>query len=370
MIFSKYMATSDNPYLTNDLVDELRLQGHKVTVVAYGDLSVVKKTEHLEEHIIKVSSSIKILKYVLLWPKLLYHLIIAFRNNGPFDQIVVQAPLAVKLPAAFFVKFASSRKKTLMIFDIFPLHHTKIRSLPPWSEKILKPLEMFLMKGFTEITAMGKGNRQFIQDYYFGGNVTVPIKIMYLWGKSNANIRPANYVDGPIRIVFGGQIVKGRNSVALIEFLNILRKRNLDLTLTFYSWGEEYEGMKRKYADYEWISFQRQVSRKDYQLLLLNFHVGAIVTDKSADMPTFPSKIIDYINFGLYCFCLVENESELYNVVGDFRRIYINSFDFSEIGIQSAISFFDSIKNIDTDHEVYELINIFSVKNAVRKLLE
>ncbi len=364
------MATLDNPYLTNDLVDELQSQGHKVTVVAYGDLSIVKKTEHLEEHIIGVSSSIKILKYVLLWPKLFYHLIIVFRNNKPFDQIVVQAPLTVKLPAAFFIKLASSRKKTLMVFDIFPLHHTKIKSLPPWSEKILKTVEMFLMKGFTEITAMGKGNRQFIQDYYFGGDATVPIKIMHLWGKTNVNIQPANYVDGPIKIVFGGQIVKGRNSAALIEFLNILRKRNFDLTLTFYSWGEEYERIKRRYADYEWISFQRQVSRKDYQSLLSHFHVGAIVTDKNADVPTFPSKTIDYISSGLYCFCLVEKESELYNVVGDFQRIYINSFDFSEVGIQSAINFLNSIKNIDTDYEVSELIDIFSVKNAVAKLLE
>ncbi|OQA22234.1 MAG: hypothetical protein BWY63_00926 [Chloroflexi bacterium ADurb.Bin360] len=365
----KYSGRDRDPYLTDDLVHEMHKQGHQITVIAYGDKHISRARDGLTEYVLRVPPSPKILKYFALWPALFLRVSSTLVAHAAYDQIIVTAPLSVLWPAALAVRFARSLQKTVVIFDIYPAHQVRIGALPRRAESLLKWLEIFLLRGFTEVTAMGQNNEQYIRDYYFRGTGNMPIKIISLWARMNRFASSVCYSGGPVKIVFGGQIIKGRSIDRLVEFLGKVRQKGSDIELTFFSWGPHYEELIHKYSQLHWIYFNSRVDREEYWKLLPDYHVGAIVTDETVNLPAFPSKIVDYLSAGLYCFCLVEPASELYTTLGGYRRVYINSFDFSDSGLQSASDFFHSIGNNCNDPELLALERVFSVSTAVARVL-
>jgi hypothetical protein len=365
VIAAKYSADEKNPYLTNDLVQELCRQGCYVTVVAYGDENIMQQNATSQKYVIKITSSLKIIKYFLTWPKLI-HLLFKIRKKEPFlDQVVMFAPMAVMWPAAFLVKYFRATKKTAIIFDLFPIHQVNINALPKFMAKPLRAFERNLLCRFTEITAMGENNKKTIESYYTANK---PVKIMPLWGRGLDQSKKLNNHDC-IKIIFGGQLIKGREINALISLFEQLRHKGLPIIFDIYSKDAYFEELKQTYASQQWIQFKDQIPREDYFKRLAEYDVGAIVTDRSSNLPTFPSKIIDYIEANLQVYCLVEKESDL-NMLATYKGIYLNHFSFSEDELNQSIDFLKDAKNTDKISQYKELKELFSIKNAVKRLME
>lgn len=370
-VASKYSSIDDSPYLTNDLAQQLTKQGCDVTVVAYSDENTSRRKYDISENLIKISFKIKILKYLLVWPRLFWVISRIFWRHHGFDQIIMFAPLSVMWPAAFLLKYFKSDKKTAIIFDIFPIHQIKIGALPSAINGLLKFLEKRLLANFSEITAMGERNKAYIENYYSTVDLVCAVKVVNLWGRGafDAKSSRVESVSDVVRVVFGGQIIKGRQVESLIDFFDKLRARGLLLTLDIYSKGAGFDDLKRSYSSYSWIDFKDQLPRDQYFAELSRYHVGAIVTDQNSDLPTFPSKIIDYVEAGLKVYCLVEMESELHSVVGGYPSVYLNPFCFSDAEVEQSLDFFMGAINTGLDSGGSDLRNIFSVRTAASRLL-
>jgi hypothetical protein len=245
----------------------------------------------------------------------------------------------------------------------------KIGSLASTIELPLKFLEKYLLAKFTEITAMGKNNKQIIEEYYSTEKLGVEVKLLNLWGRGNYPNRWGKKADNVVRVVFGGQIIKGRKLEVLIEFFGKLKERGILLNLDIYSKGSDFDQMKETYEDFEWLKFKELLPRKEYFSLLLMYDFGVIVTDNKSNLPTFPSKIIDYIEAGLKVYCLVEKESELFTILGNNKSIYLNNFNFSEEEINNSSKFFTESRNDEIESDINKVKDIFSVKTAVARLM-
>lgn len=371
LIASKYSTTSDSPYLTNDLALELVRLGHHVTIIAYGDATIKRTSDYLSEHVIDISSNVKYLKYFLIWPRLFLLALEVYKKNKDFDQIIMFAPLSTMLPAAFFIRHIHAAKKTAIIFDIFPIAQMKIGALPAWLANTLLLIERYLLSGFSEITAMGKNNKKYIEEYYQTEKMNCPVKVVNLWGRniSHARVRNIQHTDA-LRIIFGGQIIKGRELEALILFFSTLRKKGMQITFDIYSQGVDFEILKEFYAKEKWLKFKEQLPRERYIAELANYNIGAIVTDKRSDLPTFPSKIIDYVSAGLRVYALVEEESDFNTELSNFTSVvYTNAFDYSDEEIDKSISFLNAAETNAHNLEIEKIRKIFSVTTATTRLL-
>lgn len=368
-VCAKYATKAEDAYLTNDLVNEYGRQGHHVTVVALGDADLERESDLLSENVIGISSSVKYVKYFLVWPRLVKALLQVLHANRRFDAVIVTAPLAVIWPVSALMPVFDCAEKVAVIFDIFPLHQVQMGSIPAWAERVLRFFEVLLLKPFHAVTAMGPNNRKVIAEYYFGNCPGFNVKTVSLWGKPHAACNVPCKVTGPIRMIFGGQIIKGRRLDKLVDFLALVIGRGVEIRLSIYSQGGGFLDMKAQHRETPWIEFHDQVSRDSYIETLSRYHVGAIVTDEKVTLPTFPSKVIDYLQAGLYSFCLVEKQSDLYDLLGNNPRVHINSFDFSQEGVDSAVNFFTAMRQLDSSAEADLLRELFTVEKAAERIL-
>ena len=367
VICSKYSSDNNNPYLTNDLVNKLAEKNYDVTLLSYSDKSVIRNRGKIEEILINIPSSIKILKYFFIWPSLFINMLSIVIKKEKYDQVIVTTTLSVKWPCIVLLPLIKSPKKTFIIFDIYPIHQIKIKSLPRFLTKTLWFFEVLLIKNFNSILTMGKNNQQYVRDYYKLTASKPSIDSLNLWGNCAINIKAKKVDPTNISFVFGGQIIRGRRLDKAIFFLDLIRQSGINITLDIYSEELTFESLQKLVANNSWIHFHKSIPRKEYLRTISKYDVGLIVTDEKADLPTFPSKIIDYAAAGIAAFCIVEKESELYNIAGNTNRIYLNSFDFSKDEIIRAKTFFLELNNrLASEAESFN--NLFSLDLAINKI--
>lgn len=369
IIAPKYSGSRKDPYLTNDLANELVGQNFHVTVIGLGQQNFSFENDSLSEKVICISSSVKYIKYFFTWFSLAIEILTLVFARTPFHRVLMFAPLTVMWPAAICIKLLKSKKNIVFIFDIFPIHQVKIGAIPSWISKILKIIETYFLRSFDMVIAMGEENRKYIKNYYFKKIFDPIVSEVNLWSSNIHNNKPAPCTKGITKIIFGGQIIKGRRPDILIDFIERLNLKNANLVLDIYSSGHEFDRLKKTYAHLTWLRFLSPVSRDIYREILKKYHVGSLVTDSSSDLPTFPSKVIDYISAGLYVFGIVEQKSDLFNVFREFSRIHLNSFDQSECAINKALLFFENVKKESFTNEIGPLNDIFDIKRVTERIL-
>lgn len=373
VVTSKYHADTSNPYLTNDLVEGLSEYAEKIIVVGYGEASKTACRNNIEEHVLNLQLNIKFLKYFLIWPLLLFKVARVLIKEKEIDQIIMFAPLVVLWPAAFLLRFTKIKRKTAIVFDLFPIHQVQIGSIPKFCHSLAKVFERYLLSGFNRITAMGSNNKRWIENYYGTSSFEAEVVIAPLWRKAVASQLKASHYDGPLKLIFGGQIIKGRELDTMVEHLTVLKDNGLDITLDIYSQGQGFETLKSEYDELSWISFNNQIPRVKYMEVLSDYDVGLIVTDRRVTLPTFPSKILDYSAAGVASYCLVESETDLCDIFGDGSIIHLNFFNFSVEEIAKSIGFFYQLKQMsECEREAkFNAINEYlSIDSTILKLLK
>ncbi|MEZ9859219.1 hypothetical protein AB4381_12170, partial [Vibrio splendidus] len=302
----------------------------------------------------------KYVKYFKFWFFLTRVFFIEILKFRKYDSIIFVAPLTVMWPGVILQKLLRANKRIVVIFDLFPRHQVLSGSIPVLLDKILHKIEMYLVNSFDLATAMGPNNKRFIKNYYKISDVV----ILPFW--SAKKICSVDKIrDQKVRMVFGGQIVEGRDLEPLIKLLEIITA-NISIEFDIYSSGDMFEELEKKYGYLSWISFNPVLPRNEYQDLISKYDVGVVVTDERVNLPTFPSKTIDYISCGLFCFCLVEEVSELDFLKGETDLIHINNFNYDEQSIGYAVNFFKSILISDQkfDGQQLDIISRFDKANT------
>lgn len=370
---TKISINDKDTYLTNDLINEFVKRGYLVTVIAFGDVNVNKQSlivkNNLTIHCFPTTSNKKVFKYFFQWPKAIIHVLSKRKYFLKQDYIVAFAPLSVVAPLLLMI-INKHAKKICILFDFFPLHQIQVEVFSQRFEYLFKRIEVYLLNKFDVVTGMSDSNVRKIKNYY-KLDKNVKVEKLYLWSsnllsdKANVIRNRSDYLD----LIFGGQLIPGRDIESLIDLVikfNI--EMNFKVRLTIFSTGQYFIELKKKYSQFQQlIIFKNRIPREDYSKVLTRFDIGVIVTDPRVTFPTFPSKILDYISAGLPVLCIIEQESDIAEVINNSQIIHINNFDFNQNKIEQILSFFKYIKE---NHLEVTLDSKFSVGKAVNKILE
>jgi len=373
VLSGKYAAESNNRYLTNDLVDGL-LRDYRVISLAYSSKNEIKVSEdgNKIELLVKLRSGPKYIKYLLIWFRLLFlamYAVIKFEIN----YIISFAPLSVIWPALAVFAFSSAEKKLCIVFDIFPVHQIKIGLIPSQLSKILIWFEGFWVSQFTTVSGMTGKNVEFIKRIYFADSPSPNSVILPPWG-SVPNINEELSIecirrvveDKKIRFVFGGQIGKGRSLESCIKLIEAMANRGYSVTFDVYADPNGRAYLNRIVSDTICIQVLDYLPREEYLRQLSSYDFGMVATDPRVDMPSFPSKIIDYISCGLRCVCMLEENTDIKTIFPFDKLLFLCDFDFDKISIENLEKF---ITSADYYGELGQGVDVLSTRNALGKVL-
>lgn len=375
-VLTSWSTDPGDAHLGDDLVRQLEIEGHGVTTIAFTAHGRRSAGTGDSVHLVPLVTSLPIVKYVLAWPWLIA-LVARLRLRHPanhFDHLIVQAPLTVRSPVLLLLLLFDFQHRTAILFDIYPLHQTQIGALPAVLEPLLRRLEHLLLSRFDVVTVMGLRNRQAVLDYYFHNTTPPEIRIVPPWTPPAASDdlphdRAQPDRSGPARLIFGGQIIRGRRMDRLIEFLGLLRSAGQDLSLSIYSSGPGFEQLRDRFGHEEWVNFHPRVDRHTYTRLLREYDVGVVVTDDRVTLPALPSKIVDYSNAGLASFCMVEERSELFTTAADVRCVHLNDFDLSAEAVDRATGFLAYALTSTAEQEARTFADRFRVHHATAEIM-
>jgi len=375
MVCPKYSSEPYSPYLTNDLAKEMTRQNCMVLAVGYGDRTVnnVSQDGSLEEVIIKIKKHPKYIKYMVAWLSLFFAVRRMARNHKDVDRIIFFAPLTVLWPAVLAIRSSPCGARLCIIFDIYPAHQIQINALPRSLSAILKTIETRLLSRFNRITGMSPANIDAIKKVYGSTILTSRFLVLPPWGTNEEmhgpdSHRPVKSSTNRLNIVFGGQICHGRDFGKAIHFLHQLKKRGFEINLSVFTDELSAQFLGEDVQSHSWVKICKPLPRNEYLNALTQFDFGLIVTDPQVTLPTFPSKIVDYLDMRLRCLCLLEKTTDFDRVLPFPNIIHVNRFAFDEEALDAAAAFI-SRKDHDVEKEFRAASNRLSVKSAVKVIL-
>lgn len=374
LICGRYSVSNEERYLTNDIVCGLEQSGCRVTVLGMGDIigrkvSICEKNWVKREYLVPFYYKWRFLKYFLIWPRLIIKLAVIWLTNQEFERVIVFGPLLPFWPISLMIGFFNA-KKICIITDIFPIHHNEIGAIPQGLTKSLKILESLLLRKYQVITGMSPANVEAIKSYYLLRGQDV--RELRLWGTKypEAVIIRDNRLS-QISLVFGGQITFGRDIEELLWLMRELKQRQNSLQVDIYSSGKYFDRVRARYANrWDWITFRERISRESYLLNLPRYDIGLITTMGRVSVPTFPSKIIDYLCSGLKVICLIEKASDIEKVIADPEHLIVNNYIFSEANLNAISLFMQSALQARSEKRVRYFREEFSYLRAAQVLLE
>jgi glycosyltransferase involved in cell wall biosynthesis len=144
-----------------------------------------------------------------------------------------------------------------------------------------------------------------------------------------------NWENEPLRVLFSGTLLKDVGSEMLISAIKILQKNKPDFfdRLHFVVSGKgPYAKQFRSLSEQmpEWLTFFDVLPRESYLNILGESHVGVSLRLSKYEMSatTFPSKVVEYSDFGLLL--VTTRVSDVPILFGD-GAIYLEKEEASEL---------------------------------------
>ncbi|MDQ0374229.1 glycosyltransferase [Cellulomonas humilata] len=176
-----------------------------------------------------------------------------------------------------------------------------------WAAGLMKATEAAAIRSADVVALMSPANVAFFRRYFPGVNartVVVPP-----WSSSGDEPVGAAHPDGDrLRVMFGGQLVRGRGVETIVDAAALLREDPIDILIA--GDGPEREGLEHRAAGIDGIEFLGMLARADYRALLRTVDVGVAVTVGGVSVPSFPSKIVEYCGLGVPVVVAVEPTSD------------------------------------------------------------
>jgi glycosyltransferase involved in cell wall biosynthesis len=205
------------------------------------------------------------------------------------------------------------------LVDFFPFHHRAIGVMPGGVIfRIAHCMESAFLRRFSVVGCMSPLGLD-----YLGRNYALkpdqPTGLVSLWGpQSLAPDADPNVVrtihglptDRPIA-VFGGQVTHGRGIEDILATAKLAREAKSDLVFLFIGAGPlaplVQQAIDGGSPNVRLIS---ELGRDEYLTLVAACDVGLVATVANVDVPTFPSKTIDYLRAGLPVAASVEASTD------------------------------------------------------------
>lgn len=319
-----------NKWLTDELVIELASRGIKVDVVLikFGELPTSCTRTTINENISVEAFSLRkkktlwgMLKTLADWISTIRTIGRSYRN-GKYDLIIGPSIATLFHGVISKVKKGTQNCKSIMIlWDFFPVHHVQIGRIPRLLALPFYHLEKFNISRYDHVGLMSRYNKIYFDRYFRLPKVSR--FILPIWGsaKTSLEIHPRKR-DGVINIVFGGQLCKGRGIEQILDLAETNRNLANHCHITIIGDGPLYAYIQERVTSQRLslLTLSGRVSREDYAKLLQQFDFGLVITTPDVDVPTFPSKSIDYMVAGLPIIACVEESTDFGSYIAEIAN--------------------------------------------------
>jgi glycosyltransferase involved in cell wall biosynthesis len=331
MILSQFSGPSEPVDQPHQLADAFIANGHSVKVVVIpwqrSEKDVISYSEHDRLDVLRVpplqiSRFGKTMGLAMRWTLSSFFAVRhakKFLGNERVDLIYSTSPCA---SVAFLLRWALRKFKAvsyLYIVDFFPHHQRAIGLLPGGPVLKLAALqENALIRMFDVVGCMTRKNVEYLKRNY-RLRPEQRIEILPL----STGISPKVEVDraavraryglanDKVIAVFGGQITEGRGIDQILEAARISREAEPNLHWLLIGSGRLVH-LVQAYIDDggDNLTLVSNLPRDTYLELASACDLGLVVTVPIADIPTFPSKTLDYLQVGLPVVAAVETDTD------------------------------------------------------------
>jgi glycosyltransferase involved in cell wall biosynthesis len=367
LLCNKFSIDENNGWLTNDLAQGLAKLGHSVDVICV-DWSASSNQPPLE---FTTSTGVRALIIPpIVWNglgkkigkagKWLFSSLSARKyikekiRERKIDLVIGFSPAATMLAPILAALRNKGVKSYYVLWDFFPYHHQQIGLI---KNKVIfhiaKAIEQYLIRQFDVIGCMTPKNVQYLKSHYTL-KPSQQVDILPLWGsKVLSSLTPDRLAlrkefslpEDKVIAVFGGQLTVGRGVEDIIEVAEISQKNNDNVLFLFIGNGP-FAGLIKNKIDNgaNNIKLIDWIPREAYLNLLAACDIALVCTVKDVDVPTFPSKTIDYFKASLPIAASVEASTDY----GDWLKSCHAGIG-SKAGDPQA--FYENIKMLSMDEE-------------------
>lgn len=332
MLCTTYALDPGNEYLTNDLAIALTKRGHQVQVVLIdwskkaGSEISMREIDGVRVLVIPplaLSGLGNIVYRVSKWiASPIYASSIMKRHLGgqKFDGVICYSPLSAvgSVLTASLQKYA--KRSYAVMWDFFPYYHHNLGLVPSglifWAAKLY---EQNLVSRIDVVGVMSPRNVLYFVDKY-DVRSSQTIEVLRLWGRtelstvksvSDTRVEFDLPVDKEI-VLFGGQMSEGRSVEDIIAAAEKASEENIDVHFLLIGDGRLSGVIEDKIAngDATNITYRRRIPRDEYLKLAACCTIGLSAEHRDLGVPSFPSKIIDYLRAGLPIIAAVEEATD------------------------------------------------------------
>lgn len=332
MLCNKFSLSKNDPWLTNELADSFRDLGHEVTVVRLdwwakpgstrSNVKLPNGIEVISIPPVLVRFPIAFVSRALKWSFSSFSAFfiarkLAKQNN--FNVVISFSPaITMALPIMALAK--SDKLTSLLIqWDFFPHHHRQIGLISSgMSFFVARKIEEMLIRKFDVVTCMSPANEVYLRTHY-------PLRdeqkicITPVWGKDT----PLPVVDRAVirqryslpqnkpLVVFGGQLVHGRGLEDLLGAAKLAQQLGRGVTFLVIGSGSLESLVEACIAQgCENLIWIPRIPRNEYLELIKSCDLALVCTVRDVDVPSFPSKTVDYLRAGLPIVASVESSTD------------------------------------------------------------
>ena len=332
LICTRFPLEPGNEYLTNELAAELVLEGNNVeAVVLDWDAPPGQRTfqhslaDGVNVTVIAPRSVRGLGRFVERGSKWLMSSLFALREmrsllrGRRFDGLICFSPATTVAAPAIWTMRTFKPRSYLVQWDFFPFHQRSIGLMGNRvAFAIAYRLEQALIRRFDAIGCMSPMNIAYLSAK-FGPRPNQAVERLPIWGRTSApapepaeRVRAEHDLPANARIVvFGGQITEGRGVEDVLAAAQLAFIRRPDLCFLVIGQGRLAGLVKAHIAGGGANTVYRErIPRTDYLRLLAACDIGLVATVRNVDVPTFPSKIIDYLRAGIPIVASVEQSTD------------------------------------------------------------
>lgn len=394
MLCNKFSLSENDPWLTNELADSFQELGHEVTVVRldwWAEPGSARKNIKLTNGIqvisippVLVRFPIAFVSRALKWSLSSFSAYFVSRelsNKIDFDLMISFSPaITMALPIMALAK-KRSLTSLLIQWDFFPHHHRQIGLFSSGvSFYIARKVEELLIRKFDVVACMSPANVAYLRKHY-------PLReeqrvcIAPVWGKETAlpDVDRAvvrkryNLPETSPLVVFGGQLVHGRGLEDLLDAAKRAHKSGSSVIFLVIGSGSlEFlveECLAQGCKNLIWVP---RVPRNEYLGLIKSCDLALVCTVRDVDVPSFPSKTIDYLRVGLPIVASVEASTDYGDYIASLGvgvRVEAGEPECLLKSVENLLKDFHSMSSMSELGPI-RFKEIFEVSHITSKLLD
>ncbi|MFK3818833.1 glycosyltransferase family 4 protein [Pseudomonas sp. NPDC089407] len=332
MLCTKFSRQESDPWLTNEMAAALQGQGHSVTVInldwwaqagepdqRFITSRGVEVTSLVPLH---VNSRLPLVRRLAKWAGSSLRVVKLLRETARcrrIDLLIGFSPAVTMALPLLWQRFIGRAPSYMVLWDFFPHHQQQIGLMPSGLVfRLAKWFENMLIRSFDHVGCMSPANVSYLKRHYRLRAVQ-GIHILPIWGGNapvvavdSAQVRAAAGLpaDRPV-VVFGGQLVHGRGVEDLLEVARLAAHGGSRSHFLIMGSGT-LEGLVQAYlneghGNLTWIA---RVPRERYLEIAQSCDAALVCTVRDVDVPSFPSKTIDYLRLGLPIVASVEQSTD------------------------------------------------------------